>query len=201
MAQDVATIVRSKILTNSAAEFIETRAQEALGAEVVDASSPQYVPVRDQFMPKGEIARYEKWLEPRNAGADIDERASVDYHVESAAKLEQFERTLQKFAATIKERGLDGKLNIDLKDPKAYSMSDVLSIAVKIQEKHRDADEVKTAMGRIRKCFRFAEDHHGQLKRLLKFVPNDTYGTVISGGFTMILGVSSLPEKLDERER
>jgi hypothetical protein len=99
---------------------------------------------------------------------------------------------LQKFANTIKERGFEKRLRITLKDPKAYKMSDVLSIAEKIQEKHRDADKVKSAMGRIRKCFRFAEDNHGQLKRLLKFVPNDAYGTVISGGFTMILGVSSV---------
>lgn len=112
----------------------------------------------------------------------------------------QLETTLQKFATTIKERGLDRKLKIALKDPKDYSMSDVLSIARKIQEKHRDADKVKSAMGHIRKCFRFAEDHHGQLSRLLKFVPNDSYGTVISGGFTMILGVSPLPETLAERD-
>jgi len=64
MSQNISTIVRSNVLTNSAAEFIETRAQEALGAEVVSPSSPQYVPVRDQFMPKGEIPRYEERLKP-----------------------------------------------------------------------------------------------------------------------------------------
>lgn len=125
---------------------------------------------------------------------------SVDYHAESAAKLAQFEATLRNFAATIKERGFEGKLGIKLKNPQDYSMADVLSIAEKIQEKHRDADKVKSAMGRIRKCFRFAEDNHGQLKRLLKFVPNDTYGTVISGGFTIILGVSSALRTNDHNE-
>jgi hypothetical protein len=57
MSQDIATLVRPNVLTNSAAEFIETRAYEALGAEVVSPISPQYVPVRDQFMAKDEIAR------------------------------------------------------------------------------------------------------------------------------------------------
>lgn len=58
MAHDTSTVVRSCVLTNSAAEFIELRAQETLGAEVVSSGSSQYVPVRDQFMPKAELTRY-----------------------------------------------------------------------------------------------------------------------------------------------
>jgi len=114
---------------------------------------------------------------------------SVDYHAESAQKLKSLEAALEKFAGTIRRRGFDKKLDIALKDPKAYSTEDVLSIAGKIEEKHRHADKVKDAMGLIRKCFRCAGHNHGQLSRLLKFVPNDTYGTIISGGFTIILGV------------
>ncbi|KAF2678846.1 hypothetical protein K458DRAFT_435517 [Lentithecium fluviatile CBS 122367] len=177
MSHDVSTIARSSVLANSAAEFLETRAREALGVEIAESGSPQYVPVRDQFVASSEIE-------------------SVDYHAESAAKLKKLETTLQKFAVTIKERNFDEKLQIVLKDPTTYNMSDVLSIAEQIQEKHRDADKVKSAMGLIRKCFRFTEDHHGQLKRLLKFVPNDTYGTVISGSFTMILGAVERADNL-----
>ena len=50
MAQDISLIRRPTLLTNSAAEFLETRAEEALGAELVGPNNPQYVPVRDQFM-------------------------------------------------------------------------------------------------------------------------------------------------------
>ncbi|KAF1961538.1 hypothetical protein CC80DRAFT_532137 [Byssothecium circinans] len=177
MAQDISTIIRPRVLTNSAAEFLETRAQQALGTELAGPGNPQYVPVRDEFVAQRSITK-------------------VNYHIESANRLKQLESTLTRFAEKIKDKGLDKKLDVVLKDPKSYTMEDVLVIAGKIETQHRDAENVKNAMGVIRKCFRRAGDHHAQLGSLLKFVPNDTYGSVISGGFTMILGAVGRAEKL-----
>ena len=70
-------------------------------------------------------------------------------------------------------------------------MGDVLDIADKIEERHRNADKVKSSIGVIRKCFRFSGKYVGVMKKIADFVPDDVYGSVISGGFTLILGVGS----------
>lgn len=109
--------------------------------------------------------------------------------------MKELDATLSRFSATLKARGFDREMRIDLKNPNSYNMEDVLSIAGSIEKRYRNSENVKNAMGVIRKCFRRTGEHHGQLRRLLAFVPNDTYGTIISGGFTMILGVCN--SKLD----
>ncbi|KAF2021281.1 hypothetical protein BU24DRAFT_446333 [Aaosphaeria arxii CBS 175.79] len=177
MAQDVSTIVRHDILTNSAAEFLETRAEQALGVECVSVDGPQYIPVKDQFVAKSEIS-------------------NVNYLKESEEKMKQLEKSLNNFCKIIKDRGFDKKLNICLKDPEGYNSTEILEIVGKIEHSHKNADKVKSCMGRIRKCFHFMGENSGQMQRLVGFVPNDKYGSVISGGFTIILGAAERAEEI-----
>lgn len=98
----------------------------------------------------------------------------------------------------IKDRKLDKKIDIEIKKPDKYTMEDVVLIATKMEKRHRDAANVKSCMGCIRKVFRKAGNNKTTFKKLLSFVPNDLYGTMIIGGFTMILGVRTrFPGQLD----
>ena len=98
----------------------------------------------------------------------------------------------------LKSRRLDKKLDIVIKSPDEYDMSDVLHIAERIEQRHRNADKVKSSMGIICRCFRSAGKYVGVMKKLANFVPDDVYGSVISGGFTLILGVWPAVSFVDE---
>lgn len=103
--------------------------------------------------------------------------------------MQQLESSLANLNETIRKRKYDKKLNITLKELRAYKMNEVLEIATKIETEHRNAGKAKTAMGLIRRCFRSVGDDPGNMKRFLNFVPGDVYGSVISGSFAMVLGV------------
>lgn len=82
----------------------------------------------------------------------------------------------------------------------------MIQIADKVYERHKNAEDVKSCTGAIRKCFRFVGKNASPLQGLLNFVPSDSYGSVISGGFTVILAVSLPPnpstaERADEHFR
>lgn len=101
-----------------------------------------------------------------------------------------FEDTLERFSQTLEKHDLAKKIDIALKKPSEYGLEDVISIADKVYEKHKTAADVKSCTGKIRKCFRLVGKNASPLQCLLNFVPSDSYGSVISGGFTVILAVS-----------
>ncbi|KAH8887910.1 hypothetical protein GQ53DRAFT_844008 [Thozetella sp. PMI_491] len=168
MSQDVSTIVRPTLLCNAAQEFMETRAGQVLDAELISAEGPQYVAELDKFMPKDSIPKF-------------------DYQADTKEKMAQLKKTLSNFVATIKERGFDKKLNITLKDLDQYNLADVIDISDRIAERHRNADKAGGCMGLIRKCFHFAGKNRSMFHKVLECIPEDIYGSVISGGFTIIL--------------
>ncbi|CAM1503809.1 Fc.00g014000.m01.CDS01 [Cosmosporella sp. VM-42] len=185
--------LRSRTLTNSASEFIENRPQEVFGDEADALTGTTFIPELDSFVAN-------------------EDAAQPDYYAQSEARLTEFKKTLSGFTAMIKERKLDKKLDIELKSPDKYTMDDVVLIASKMEQRHEDVAKVKSCMGVIRKVFRKAGDNKSTLKKLLSFVPNDTYGTILLGGFTIILGaidradglrreiataVAAIPQKLE----
>ncbi|CAI6342067.1 unnamed protein product [Periconia digitata] len=178
MTHETSTAVRLRLLSNGAAEYLETRAHESLGLELAGSESLQYEPLRDRFIAKDFALR------------------GKDQNTQSKEKLKDLESTLSRFAKILKERGCDDQLGIVLKEPTNYQLEDVLSVTESIQKNYRDAENVKTTMGVIRKFFRKSGEHHGQLSRLLKFVPNDNYGAIILGGFTLIIGAAGRADKL-----
>lgn len=102
--------------------------------------------------------------------------------------MRDFQVTLKKFHEHLQRRK-DKDHSIELKDPSEYTFKDVLEITTKLHEEHKSADQVKNCMGLIRRIFRHAGEKSSILENLLSFVPSDTYGSVICGGFTMILTV------------
>lgn len=160
---------RSRTLTNSAAEFVELRGDETMGTELADLS-PEFVPELDRFLPRDEITQQ-------------------DYFVESQKRVEKFKETLALFQKNLVDRKVDRRYEIEIKDANSYTLQDVLQIAKIVQKKHSDADQVHSCMGRLKKFFHATGRNASTFKRLLTFVPDDVYGSVICGGFTVILGV------------
>ena len=119
----------------------------------------------------------------------LTSHSEADYYKLSTEKMKVFEGTLTAFSQTLKSRKLDIKYGIDIKDPKEYTMTDVLLITKKIYDEHESANS-RGCMSVIRKCFQATVKHEGTLTNLLTFVPTDVYGSVLCGGFTLILGVS-----------
>jgi hypothetical protein len=157
---------RTHTLTNSAAEFLENRISIA-------ETSPEFVPELDRFVAKDDIPR-------------------EDYYKESQERLKQFQITLAAFQKNLVGRKIDQRYEVDIKDATDYTLNDVLRIAQTVQQKHKDADKVHSCMGRIRKFFRATGKNSSTFKKLIEaFAPNDIYGSVICGGFTVILGVRS----------
>lgn len=167
---------RSRTLTNSAAEFVELRGGETMGTELADLS-PEFVPELDRFLPRDEITQQ-------------------DYFVESQKRVEKFKETLALFQKNLVDRKVDRRYEIAIKDANSYTLQDVLQIAKIVQKKHSDADQVHSCMGRLKKFFHATGRNASTFKRLLAFVPDDVYGSVICGGFTVILGTLERLETL-----
>jgi hypothetical protein len=109
---------------------------------------------------------------------------------ESSRKLQQFKKTLEKFCLLLREREVDKRLGISLKNPDEYTIRDVIQITNALQKLDDDSTRLKTCASRLRRGFRLVADNHETVKRLVSFVPNDIYGSIACGGFTLILGVS-----------
>jgi len=103
--------------------------------------------------------------------------------------MEKFQQTLRNFVRLLRERNVDKELNVAIKDPAEFTMRDALAIIHKIQE-GRDPKHMTSFKAFIQKCYRKAEKHRGAIETILAMLPTDSYGSVISGGFTMILAVS-----------
>ncbi|KAK6088731.1 hypothetical protein SCUP234_00611 [Seiridium cupressi] len=159
---------RSRILTNSAAEFLELRSDEALGAELAE-TSPEFVPELDRFVMRDQVP-------------------PQDHFAESQKQVEKFKQTLALFQKNLIQRKVDQKYEIEIRDANSYTLEDVLKIAQTVQKKHKDADQVHSCMGRLKKFFHATGRNATTFKRLIAFVPDDVYGSVICGGFTIILG-------------
>ncbi|KAI1094969.1 hypothetical protein F5B19DRAFT_489867 [Rostrohypoxylon terebratum] len=173
-------LMRSNTISNSAVEFLETRPEQAFGAEVAQMlgpQSPQYAPEIDKFVAASEFKE-------------------SDYFKESEEKVAKFKKTLSQFCKTLEERKLGKKLGIEIKDPDEYKMQDVLSVAQELQSKHQDDETSKGYLGKIRRCFRRLLEHRGILHNILSFIPDDSYGSAISGGFTIILAAIDRAEGL-----
>lgn len=113
---------------------------------------------------------------------------SENYYEFSSKTLEEFKKTLETFKKTLIKNKVEKKLNIELKD--SYEIEDVIDIAMKLKENHDGVGSVNTCMGKIRSAFRSIRKKKGVMANLLSFAPNDSYGVVLCGGFTVILGVS-----------
>ncbi|KAI0485563.1 hypothetical protein F4859DRAFT_471720 [Xylaria cf. heliscus] len=183
------TLVRRKRwLTNEPAEFVENGA--AFRALLELAESPEeledledleniseYSPDLGRFVPKDAVFNASK------------------YYQESRKRKLEFQRRLEKFACMLKDRNVDKELHIEIKDPKDFTLPYILELIDKI-EKHTDTKRPYKAF--VRRCFRRIEEHKEIVEGVISFVPDDIYGALISGGFTLIL--AGLEKHSEERE-
>ncbi|KAK5653013.1 hypothetical protein OQA88_9299 [Cercophora sp. LCS_1] len=200
-------VFRKPTRTNSAAEFVERGA----GMEVLmkGEETPQgvlelqarseFVVEIDRFAPKGVV------FDP-----------TICYAT-SQKSVARFQQTLKKLAAVLSERGVDKELGIEIKQPGdvGFNFQYLLGITNKLQE-GRNTPKTKTCKTFVRECYRKVEDRRGVIVGILEMVPNDMYGSVLSGGFTLIMAavekhakqreeiqnwLAAIPETLDEVQR
>lgn len=103
--------------------------------------------------------------------------------------MQDFSKTMDEFTKLMKERRLDQKLELPLKNPRGYSIQDLLSITSKLQVNHENCTGLNPCLRAIRKFFRLGGDHSSTLQAFLKLAPSESYGSVICGGIAMILAV------------
>ncbi|ROV87889.1 hypothetical protein VMCG_10294 [Cytospora schulzeri] len=179
MPEDLCPPSRSRLLTNPAAEFLETRGAEALGVRSTrTVPGPEFVPELDKFVSYGLLA-------------------GKNYFEESEVRKQLFQVTLKKFCEHLEKRK-DKDPSLKIKEPNQYTFRDVWEIAEKLSEEHRHVEHVRHGMRSIHKFFRKTGENSSALKRLLAFVPDNTYGSVICGGFTVILGALQRAHDLRE---
>lgn len=110
----------------------------------------------------------------------------------------KFQETLKNFSKMLQSRDVFKKLNIEERNPENYDLEYVQRIAALIHE-HKEGEENTRSVKRfILRCFRSAHEHRTTLTCLLDMVPNDLYGSVMSGGFSLILAVSPCFQAHDE---
>lgn len=182
--------MRPRVLANSAVEFIETQPEKAFGQEVaerLEGQQPvQYVPQFDAFVPESDYPQFVFTLDYIGGLSPNDDREN--YFKESQERSAQFQNTLSEFCKTLRKQHLDRTLGIQLKEPRLYTLKDVVEIAQKLQERKQQSESSSGYLTKIRKFFL---RERGPLQSMLSFVPNDSYGSLISGGFAMILAVSA----------
>ncbi|KAM3069777.1 hypothetical protein ACMFMG_010485 [Clarireedia jacksonii] len=199
-------VFRRRTLTNSAAEYVERRAgKEALlqleGSpdefEGLKGGS-EFVTEFDRFVPKGFVFDSAKCYE------------------QSKARILTFRRTLQNFVTLLKERKVDSQLNIVLKDPSEFTVEYIIQIINRLGESSENPSKTKSCKNFVQKCHRKVKDNKDIVEGILNMIPNDIYGSVISGGVTLILAavekqakqreaiqswLAEIPEKLETIQR
>ncbi|KPM40078.1 hypothetical protein AK830_g6503 [Neonectria ditissima] len=137
-------------------------------------------------------------------------------HKEADEQMRQFQDTLKSFTEKLQKRKLFKKLGLEVRDPSQYDLNYVLSIASKINDERDQPYNTHTCKAFIRKCFQVVTKNKNIVTGLLSMLPNDLYGSVISGGFSVILAaveshvnmrteiqaaLASIPQKLDNVQR
>jgi hypothetical protein len=117
------------------------------------------------------------------------QRSATKYYDQSKTSMLKFRRTLQNFVTILKERNVDSQLNI-VKDPSELTVEYIIQIIGRLGESKENASKTKSCKNFIQSCHRRYEDNKGIVEGILTMIPNDIYGSVISGGFTVILAVS-----------
>ncbi|KAK1831940.1 hypothetical protein QBC39DRAFT_349778 [Podospora conica] len=172
-----------RVLSNSAAEFVETRAAAGIcrhNSGGLDASeddetldtalaSVKFVPQLDVFMTKEEAPEISS------------------YYQESTEMLVQFRQTLEAFTQTLQSRGIFKKLGIQPCDPAKCDIQYVLAVANAIREHKEGSKDTRSIKRFMQRCSQRASANKATISALLSMVPNDLYGSIISGGFSLIL--------------
>ncbi|KAI8955985.1 hypothetical protein F4801DRAFT_599184 [Xylaria longipes] len=172
---------RERWLTNEPAEFVENGAALMALLELDEPPEEledledlenitEYSPDLGGFVPKDTVLNTSR------------------FYQESKRRKLEFQQRLERFARMLKDRNVDKELRIEIKDAKDFNLPYVLEIIDQI-EKRTDVKRPYKAF--VRRCFRIIEDNKAVIEGIISFVPDDMYGTLISGGFTLILATAT----------
>jgi len=155
---------------------------------------------RQSFRPKWDSLFRREWFSSKFRSLDpVTTEALSHQPLISHEKLQEeskkdsqaFQRSLERFIAVLRERKVDTQLGIELKDAKDFTMDYVLELIRKIGERKENGSKTQACKNFVNKYCRKIEDHKGVIEGILGLVPTDIYGSLLSGGFSLILVVSS----------
>lgn len=101
----------------------------------------------------------------------------------------KFQATLTSFTKTLQSRKMFKNLQLEPRDPANYDLDYVLKVASMVQEHKEGLENTQTIKKFVRRCCKGAAENNTMLKGFLSMIPSDTYGSVLSGGLTLILAV------------
>ncbi|RSL48350.1 hypothetical protein CEP54_012953 [Fusarium duplospermum] len=136
-------------------------------------------------------ARGEVLFQPGGSPAELD-------HLRQSSEFVNELDTLAHKGVVFEERKVDAQLNITIKDPSEFTCDYVLQLIDKIQERRDNATMTSSCKNFVRRCYRKVEDNRGAIEGFLTMIPNDAYGSVISGGFAMIM--AAVEKRAEHRE-
>ncbi|KAK8080256.1 hypothetical protein PG997_008074 [Apiospora hydei] len=177
MASASGDSTRARILTIRGAESPKTHGDVITGAEIVETSSPEFVPGYDH-------------------SGGSENAFEQDYHKESRERLEQFKKTLVAFQKNLIDRKVDTRFGITIKDAQDYTLDDVLQIANTVQERNKKLDNVNKCTSGIKRLFRATGRNASTFKKLLAFVPSDAYGSALERAESLRDKMCSTLEKI-----
>jgi hypothetical protein len=98
-----------------------------------------------------------------------------------------FQEVLMRFQKTLEAKDILKKLDLPARDPGHYDLKYVMEIANRIKD-HRDHTEnTQKCRGFMQKCAESVDSRRRAIGGILSMIPSDVYGSVISGGFGLIL--------------
>ncbi|KAJ9613388.1 hypothetical protein H2200_003330 [Cladophialophora chaetospira] len=183
------TTSRSKLLTNSAAAFVEAEAGQALIRRATKTDKVGICVNQTEEIPLEFASAIDRFVPSDQVPDD------AQYYHESDQVMQKFQETLRALTMNLRKRNVFDKLGVAIKDPPEYTLEYVLFIATKINENREESENASTCKKFINSCFRSAHKRSKTFTGLLDLVPKDIYGSVISGGFTLILTAVEEHEK------
>ena len=125
-----------------------------------------------------------------NSAKTYIQLSTTQYYHQSKASMEAFHQALTGFVVLLKNRKVDAQLNIVIKDPSEFTIPYILDIVNCLGNDGQNPSKMTTCKKFVQSCYKKAEENKGVVEGLLTMIPNDAYGSVISGGFMVILAVS-----------
>lgn len=188
---------------NSCAGYVQFRAGPAIIDRVTDVNPDlmtediSFVREHDGFVLEQDAPRYLEtvvsWINYNLQVSRSNELCSHEdrrkMYLPSEKKMEEFQRTLKRFNDTLTKKKVFGRLGIPARNPKDFDIDYVLSIAARISEWNKGSDDIHACRRFARKLCHNATKNKTVLWDLISLAPTDTYGCLISGGFTIVLAV------------
>ncbi|KAJ4387559.1 hypothetical protein N0V93_008154 [Gnomoniopsis smithogilvyi] len=171
--------------TNSCASYVQNRAGPAILARVAEPDL------------EGEIDSLD--FQGQLDGFVVDAQSRVTHqelYSLSEKKLREFQNVLARFAKILQTRKAFSNLGISIRQPQDFDLAYVISVASLISERQEGPQNTRTCKRFVRRCCQTVFKHKNVLEGLISLAPKDTYGCLITGGFTIILAAVESQEKL-----